>query len=255
MKAERYRTEEAGLSRIFDFPIISGDQSLDRVLGSGLPSVLVFVDGAPAPGLQEAMHRLAREQAGKLLVVQIPMKDNPASARRFGVQRSPAVVAAQEGQAKSQAEGISGQDLEAHAAYLLGTGPRPQPQAAQSGGSAPGGRKAPEPESAAGRPVPASDATFTREVLQSPLPALVDFWAPWCGPCRMTEPILEKLARELSGKLKVVKVNVDENPITPRQYGVQGIPTMLLVKGGKVVDQWVGALPEGALRSRVGRQL
>lgn len=217
--------------------------------------VLIFVEEAPDPVLQETMQRLAREQAGKLLVVQIPLKDNPASTRRFGVQRGPALVATAGGQVKSQAERISGQDLEAHVRYLLGTGPKPQAQAPSGASSASAGRPTPIQERAADRPLPVSDATFAREVLQSSLPVLVDFWAPWCGPCRMTEPILEKLAREQAGRLKVVKVNVDENPVTPRQYGVQGIPTMLVVKGGKIVDQWVGALPEGALRSRVGRHL
>lgn len=100
-------------------------------------------------------------------------------------------------------------------------------------------------------PIHASDATFEIAVLKSPLPVIVDFWAPWCNPCRMIAPILEKFAKEFAGKLVVVKVNTDENQKWATQYGVQGIPTMLFVAGGKIVHTQVGALPEGMLRSLV----
>jgi len=100
-------------------------------------------------------------------------------------------------------------------------------------------------------PIHVTDAAFEKTVLQSPLPVIVDFWAPWCGPCRMVAPILDKIATEYAGKLIVSKVNTDENSDWAMKFGVQGIPTMLFVAGGKVVHQQVGAVPEPYLRDMV----
>ena len=97
-------------------------------------------------------------------------------------------------------------------------------------------------------PVHVTDAAFEKTVLNAQLPVVVDFWAPWCGPCRMVAPILDKLAKELTGKLLIAKVNTDENPEWAMKYGVQGIPTMLFVFGGKIIHRQVGALPEPMLR-------
>jgi thioredoxin 1 len=97
-----------------------------------------------------------------------------------------------------------------------------------------------------------TDDTFEREVLQSATPVLVDFWAPWCGPCRAIAPVVDELAREFAGKLKVVKMNVDDNPSTPNKYGVRGIPTLLVVEGGQVKEQLVGAQPKARLVSAIG---
>jgi thioredoxin 1 len=92
-----------------------------------------------------------------------------------------------------------------------------------------------------------TDESFDREVLKAELPVLIDFWAPWCGPCKAIGPVVDELAKEYAGKLKVVKMNVDDNPQTPSKYGVRGIPNLILFKGGEVKDQIVGAVPKSQL--------
>jgi thioredoxin 1 len=96
-----------------------------------------------------------------------------------------------------------------------------------------------------------SDADFDAEVLKSSVPCLVDFWAPWCGPCKSIAPILEEIAGEYAGKIKIVKVNVDENPKSPTTYKVRGIPNLVFFKGGEVIDQVVGAVPKEQLIAAV----
>jgi thioredoxin 1 len=100
-----------------------------------------------------------------------------------------------------------------------------------------------------------NDKNFASEVLKADLPVLVDFWATWCGPCRSISPIVEELAKEFLGKVKVTKLNVDESPSTPSQYGVRGIPTLILFKGGKVLDQIVGAVPKARLKALIEKAL
>ena len=100
-----------------------------------------------------------------------------------------------------------------------------------------------------------TDATFSTDVLNSSKPVLVDFWAEWCGPCRTIAPSLEELSKEYAGKLEIVKVNIDENPMTPSQFGVRGIPTLLIFKDGKVAASQVGAAPKSALKAWIEKSL
>jgi len=100
-----------------------------------------------------------------------------------------------------------------------------------------------------------TDDNFEKEVLQSGIPVLVDFWATWCAPCKAIAPLIDTVAAEYEGRIKVGKVNVDDNPATPGKYGVRGIPTVILLKDGKVVDQVVGAIPKAQLEALIKKAL
>jgi thioredoxin 2 len=103
------------------------------------------------------------------------------------------------------------------------------------------------------KPVTITDANFSAEVDHSPLPVLLDLWAPWCGPCRSMAPVIEELAQELAGRIRVAKLNVDDNPSTAARFGVQSIPTLLLLKGGKEVDRLVGVRTKAELSRRLAQ--
>jgi len=104
-----------------------------------------------------------------------------------------------------------------------------------------------------GKPITVTDATFAEAVEQSPLPVLVDAWAPWCGPCRILAPVIDELAAELAGRVRVAKLNVDDNPSTAARFGLRSIPTLLMLKRGQEVDRIVGVVPKAEIARRLER--
>ena len=102
---------------------------------------------------------------------------------------------------------------------------------------------------------PVTDASFKDDVLESDVPVLVDFWAPWCGPCRMVSPVVDEIAEQYEGQIKVVKLNTDENPQVASQYGIRSIPTLMIFKGGQRVDMVVGAVPKTTLANTLEKYL
>jgi thioredoxin 2 len=106
-----------------------------------------------------------------------------------------------------------------------------------------------------GKPQPVTDASFAQDVLRSPVPVLVDAWAPWCGPCHMIAPVVDQLATELAGRIRVVKLNVDENPQTAARFDLRSIPTLLVLKDGREVDRLVGVQPKREIARRLERVL
>jgi thioredoxin 1 len=100
-----------------------------------------------------------------------------------------------------------------------------------------------------------TDGNFEQEVLKNPVPVLVDFWAPWCGPCRAMGPIIDELAVEFDGKVKICKMNVDENSASPSRYGIRAIPTLILFKDGEVVDQSTGAVSKSSIKDMIAKKV
>lgn len=227
--------------------IHTNQQSIDRVLNAGLPVVLVFwgPNAQVAAPVESLLAEAAEQHAGKLLVAKIDAQAERPLLERFGVAQLPAIVIAVKGKPETKLQGaISAEEVRAWLTYLTQGGLRPVAQARPA-------PKSGQPQ-ANGTPVILTDATFQR-VVAGPGPVLVDFWAPWCGPCRMIAPAIEQLARDYQGRAVVAKLNVDENPQTAQRFNVMGIPMLMIFKNGQVVDQIMGAQPAHVLRQHLER--
>jgi len=257
-----------------DAPIHVNEANLPRVLGAGLPVLLVFWrrECPPCDQLAPSLERLAKSTAGRALIAKINVADEPRLAQRHGIDRLPTSVFIKDGQEVGKALGVAPEaDLAAWFEYLTGatyvrppvpTGPSmplpgstSAPPPPSSGASRPFGAATAGGSGNASQPITVTDATFDQLIRASQTPVLVDFWAEWCGPCKMIAPAVADLAREFAGRAVVGKLNVDENPRTASRYGVMSIPTLLIFKNGQVVDQIVGAQPAPALRQRLARQV
>jgi len=247
----------------FDTPIHTNSQSIDRVLNAGLPVVLVFWrdNCAPCGQLNPTLDKLASDYAGKLLFAKVDAGSEPDLLERFEITNLPGLVFVKNGSAQATAYGnISEAALRSWCDYLVSGGTHPTipsgPSIALSPGAGARPTSAPAPSPAAnaqkggGKPITLTDANFA-QVINGDLPVLVDFWAPWCGPCRMVAPTVEALAQEYDGKLVVGKLNIDDNQMTASRYGIMSIPTLFIFRNGQVVDQMVGAQPAHVLRQRV----
>lgn len=257
-----------------DAPIHSNEANFDRVLNAGLPVLVVLWrrNCATCEQINPALDRLAKAYAGKTLVVKVNADDEADLARRLKAQQLPGLVFFKDGREVGRGAGaVSERDLAAWLDYLVTGGARPPAPAGPStpfgsttGATASGPTYTQEsraqPPGAAGtgvksEPLVLTDANFNQVIRQSTGPVLVDFWAVWCGPCKMIAPHVAALAQEFAGRAVVGKLNVDENPRVAGQYGIMSIPTLLIFSGGKVVDQIVGAQPAQVLRQRLARHV
>jgi thioredoxin 1 len=264
----------------FTTPIHTNEQSIDRVLQAGLPVLLVFWrsrDCAPCEQLNPVLDRLAASFAGKALIAKVEAGDNRDLVRRYDVTQLPELILVRDGRMVARATGAV---AEAGLQNWLGSLLKGASLAAPSGPSMPlsvagwaqgasnapgrGSRPAgappprstpPEPRTSGGtaHPVVLTDQTFEKVVSQSDKPVLVDFWAPWCGPCRMVAPAVEQLAVEFAGRAVVAKLNVDENPWVSQRFDIRSIPALFVFQRGQVVERIVGAQPASALRAALER--
>ncbi len=240
----------------FNTPINTNDQSLDRVLANPLPVILALASDGADLTLKSTLDEVARDEAGKLIVARLNTAENPTAATRFGAGGGIQIVAWKDAREQTRLDNPTPDQVRAAAAYLLGRGPAPS--ATQHTGrraEAPRSSNGARTQTAAAEPITVSQANFDAEVLHSAEPVLVDFWAPWCGPCRMVAPTLEKLAREYAGRIKVAKLNVDQNQRLAAQYGAHSIPLLVLFKDGKPFNQLLGAHPEPNIRRLIEQAL
>ncbi len=225
---------------VFDTPITTDDTNLQKVTSQKLPVVLYLYDRANAD-VEQTLREIAQEHAGKLLVARVDAGKNTQTYTQYKKPQLPALLTLDEGTIESRAENVRPEDVEEHVDFLLGLGPKPAETKAQPASGA--------------APVPVTDASFPRDVLQSAVPVLVDFWAPWCGPCHMVAPTLDRLAQQYAGKIKIAKLNVDENPQTAQQYRAMSIPMLLMFKDGKQVGKLVGAHPQPNIEQLIRQAL
>jgi thioredoxin 1 len=251
-----------------DSVLHTNSQSIDRVLRTGLPLLLVFW-GRHAPQSNEfdaLLDKLAAQFAGRALIAKVEAGDEADLVKRYAIQLLPSLVAIKGGRVEATLPGrVAPSVIEAWLAYLVNGGAQPplargegvplsgaRPQPTSNGGAAarPTGQHADRHTAVA--PVTATDAGFD-QLIHSDLPVLVDFWAEWCGPCRMVGPSVDTLAREFAGRAIVAKLNVDQNPQTARRYNIMSIPALLIFQQGKVVDQIIGVQPLPVLRQKLAR--
>lgn len=252
----------------FSTPIRTGEQSIDRVLRAGLPVLLIF-DRKGCPTCQQldpSLERLAAFFAGRVLLARVDADDNPTLAQKYGIAALPGLVFVKNGAPLAKTAGVVSED--ALRTWLIrltdGDAPPPLPQGpsvpltrqAARSTHEPSAARREAPGSAAGsKPVTLSDATFDQVIGASHQPVLVDFWAPWCGPCRAVAPTVERLAQEFAGRAVVAKLNVDENPRTAQRFGIRSIPTLYVFRNGRVVERLVGVQPYPALRQTLARHV
>ncbi|MBN1814933.1 MAG: thioredoxin [Anaerolineae bacterium] len=228
----------------YDTPINANDASFERVvLQSPVPVAAVFWAKGEVPRQQfnDVLEQVAQAYTGEALVVKLDVADVPQARTHYGVDTLPQFLFFRQGKLVARARGLpTAEMLRPWMEYLLERGPKPAAKKPQR-------KESPS----AGHPLTATDADFEQVVLRAGVPVLVDFWAAWCGPCRMVVPTVEALAGEFAGRALMAKLDVDANPATAQRYGVQSIPTLIYFRNGQEVDRVLGAQPAHVLRQKL----
>jgi len=221
---------------------------LNKALETDLPVLLLIWNGDTLRAdVKTELDRIAGDYKGRIRVIKADTGKAPEIAERFELGKNPLLLAWHNGEVLTRRNRPWGTDVQGVVEVLtplIPVGAASVPQPAQKNVL----------EKFDTKPVIVTDDSFQSEVIDYSLPVLVDFWATWCEPCKQVAPILEKLAKEFSGKIRVAKVDVDQNPGLQQAFQIMSIPTLMFVKSGKIVGQQAGALPETVLRDAI-RQL
>lgn len=236
------------VTQVNDKPILVTD-GLEQALDSALPTLLLVWHGETLKGdLSKALDTVAREHAGRLRVLKVDASQTPAATERFNLGARPLLLGYYDGEEQVRRSRPWATDVTGVAADLLALVPVDEYAEADE-------EQQGKP-TLLNKPVHVTDNTFVEEVLESKLPVIVDFWADWCQPCKMIAPVLEKLAAEFAGQIKVAKVDVDANPVLSQQFQIRSIPTLMFVKNGQIVGQSAGVPQQAELALRdVTKQL
>lgn len=238
-------------------PITLTDANLDEVLATDKPVMVLITNGDGLRGDFKVAYNKQADDDAQFVYARLDPTRNPKAAQIFGASDKPLLVAWYCGEEVVRRSRPWSTDLPLAVEHLqrVITERNPEPVNAKPSESEKTVTDTPNTEMTKTvvheKPVVVTDATFEDEVLNSDLPVLVDFWAAWCGPCRMVAPILDKLAHEFAGQIKIAKVDVDANPSLSQAFRIQSIPNLMVVKNRTMIFNQPGALPEQALRSLV----
>ncbi len=231
-------------------PIVLTDATLEATLAGDRPVLILVSNGDGLRGDFSAAFKKAADENETIIVAKIDPTTNPAAAARFDVDSKPVLIGWYAGQELARRSRPWGTDVPLAIEVLEAALRERQPvqsETVQTNGVQPVNNTPIIDD----QPVHVTDATFEAEVLNHDKPVVIDFWAEWCGPCRMVAPILDKLAKEFAGQVRIAKVNVDENPGLSQAFRVMSIPTIMLVKERTIVFSQPGALPEAAFRDLI----
>jgi|FLYN01.1.fsa_nt_gi thioredoxin 1 len=226
-------------------PITLTDDNLEMVLKGTKPALILFSNGEGVRNEFSMAFKRAAGEHGQIVFAKLDTAQNPQAAARFGVGSKPVLVGWY-GEEIVRRPRPWGSDVPLAVEMLEAAYKERNPVEAETEEMP----AAPEPLTD-DKPVVVTDATFEPEVLNHDKPVLVDFWAEWCGPCRMVAPILEKLAKEFAGQIRIAKVNVDENPGLAQAFRIMSIPNLMIIKQRTVIFNQPGALPEAPLRDLI----